>query len=141
MRREMKLLPMVAAALLSLLSLAAGAQVSIKDKTNVVVLKHAPPLAADAAVTILASEPKDRAFEELCLLSATGGQTIKNAKTGAELLEKMKVEARKCGADAMIVRSMSDQTWKPLRGGIDQGARAEAVAIRYVVEAVPAARD
>jgi hypothetical protein len=27
---------------------------------------------------------------------------------------------------------MSDQTWKPFRGGIDQGSRAEAVAIRYL---------
>ena len=50
----------------------------------------------------------------------------------------MKVDARKCGADAIIVRSTEDQTVKPLRGGIDRGARAEAVAIGFVEEAVEA---
>ena len=119
------------------LPLVAGAQVSIKDKTSVVVLKQVPARSAGTPVEVLASQPRDRPYEELCILTGTGGQTIKNAKTGAELLEKMKPEALACGADALIVRSMSDQTWKPFRGGIDQGARAEAVAIRFL-EAAPA---
>jgi hypothetical protein len=119
-------------ALVGCLPSSAWSQVSIQDKTNVVVLKQAPARPAGTAVALLASAPTDRPCEELCILSGTGGQTIMNAKTGAELVGKMKVAALECGADAMIVRSMSDQTWKPFRGGIDQGSRAEAVAIRYL---------
>ena len=64
--------------------------------------------------------------------SATGGTTIFNSAKGSDLLNKVEEDARKCGADALIIRSTESQTWKPLRGGIDQGARAQAVAIRYL---------
>jgi len=110
---------------------AASAQVSLRSKTSVTVLKKAPAKPADTPIEILASQPKDRKFEDLCLITATGGHTIFSAKKGSKLFEKMKKDARKCGADAIIVRSSEDQTWKPLRGGIDQGAKAQAVAIRY----------
>ena len=109
----------------------ASAQVAWRSKTSVTVLKEAPAKPADSPVEILASEPKDREFEDVCMITATGGQTIANPKKGSGLFEKIKTDARKCGADAIIIRSSEDQTWKPLRGGIDQGAKAQAVAIRY----------
>ena len=108
------------------------AQVSLKDKTSVSVLKKVPEKPENAPVEILAEEPKGREYEALCLITATGGQTIFNAKKGSDLLKKVEADARKCGADALIIRSLEDQTWKPLRGGIDQGAKAQAIAIRYL---------
>lgn len=108
------------------------AQVSLKDKTDVTVLKKHPERPKDATVELLAEEPKDRKYEVVCMISATGGQTIFNSKKGSDLFKKMEVDARKCGADALIIRSSESQTWKPLRGGIDQGARAQALAIKFV---------
>jgi hypothetical protein len=110
----------------------AVAQVAWKDKTSVAVLKTAPEKAKGASVEILAEEPKDRKYEAVCLITATGGQTIFSAKKGSDLFKKMEEDARKCGADALVIRSSEDQTWKPLRGGIDQGAKSQAMAIRYL---------
>ena len=110
---------------------AVSAQVGWKGKTSVTVLKKYPEKPKDAPIEALASEPKKREYEDVCLITATGGQTIFSAKKGSKLIEKMKVDARKCGADAIIIRSSEDQTWKPLRGGIDQGPKAQALAIRY----------
>ena len=121
-----------------LLPTVAHGQVAMKDKTSVSVLKQAPPRSVDAPIEVLAFEPKGRPFEQLCIITATGGQTIAGSKKGTDMIEPMKNRARTCGADALIIKSTSDQTIKPLRGGIDQGARAEAVAIRYLeVEAAP----
>jgi hypothetical protein len=121
-----------------LLPTVAHGQVAMKDKTSVSVLKQAPPRSVDAPIEVLAFEPQGRPFEQLCIITATGGQTIAGSKKGTDMIEPMKNRARTCGADALIIKSTSDQTIKPLRGGIDQGARAEAVAIRYLeVEAAP----
>ena len=121
-----------------LLPTVAHGQVAMKDKTSVSVLKQAPPRSVDAPIEVLAFEPQGRPFEQLCIITATGGQTIAGSKKGTDMIEPMKNRARTCGADALVIKSTSDQTIKPLRGGIDQGARAEAVAIRYLeVEAAP----
>jgi hypothetical protein len=121
-----------------LLPTVAHGQVAMKDKTSVSVLKQAPPRSVDAPIEVLAFEPQGRPFEQLCIITATGGQTIAGSKKGTDMIEPMKNRARTCGADALIIKSTSDQTIKPLRGGIDRGARAEAVAIRYLeVEAAP----
>ena len=117
---------------------AATAQVALKDTSSVTVVKQRPPKPTDTEIEILLSEPRNRKFEDLCLIVASGGHTRFGAQRGSDLFERMKVDARKCGADAIIVRSTEDQTVKPLRGGIDRGARAEAVAIGFVEEAVEA---
>lgn len=112
-------------------SVTISAQVAWKDKTSVTVLKEYPEKPEDAQIEILGEEPKEKKYEPVCLITATGGQTIFNSKKGSNLIKKMQADARKCGADALIIRSSEDQTWKPLRGGIDQGAKAQAMAIRY----------
>ena len=119
----------------------AHAQVAMKDKTSVSVLKQAPPRSLDAPIEVLAFEPQGRPFEQLCIITATGGQTIAGSKKGVDMIEPMKNRARTCGADALIIKSTSDQTIKPLRGGIDQGARAEGIAIRYLEIQAPAAES
>ena len=108
------------------------AQVGWRDKVSVTVFVKAGAAAPDANIDVLPSDPRERKFEELCLLTATGGQTIFNSKKGSDFIEKLKVEARKCGGEALVLRSSEDQTWKPLRGGIDKGARAQAMVIRYI---------
>ena len=112
-------------------SLPVAAQVAWKDRVNVSVLVSAPAKPADANIAVLTSEPSDRSTESLCMITATGGQTIKGSKTGLAMIEPVKKKARECGADAVVIRAVSDQTIKPLRGGIDQGARLDVVAIRY----------
>lgn len=113
-------------------SAAASAQVAWRDRISVTVFVEAGAKAPDAEIDVLPSDPRKRDFEELCLLTATGGQTIFNSKKGSDFIDKMKVEARKCGGDALILKAAEDQTWKPLRGGIDRGARAQAMVIRYL---------
>ncbi len=112
-------------------TLPVAAQVAWKDKVNVSILMHAEGRGSYETVDVLMSEPGGRTFDSLCLITATGGQTIKGSKTGMGMIEPVKAKALECGADAIIIRSTGDQTWKPLRGGIDQGARLEALAIRY----------
>jgi len=97
-----------------------SAQVAWKDKTSVTVLKEYPESPKGAVVEVLGEEPKEQKYEAVCLITATGGHTIFNSKKGSDLIRKMKEDARKCGADALVIRSSEDQTWKPLRGGIDQ---------------------
>ena len=119
------------------ISLPVTAQVAWKDKVNVSVLKYAAGRGAHQAIEVLMSEPGGRTFDSLCLITATGGQTIKGSKTGMDMIEPVKVKALECGADAIIIRSATDQTVKPFRGGIDQGARLEALAIRYTDQKSP----
>lgn len=67
------------------------------------------------------------------MINAKGGQTVFNAKTSGDPLETMKKDARKCGADAIILGSTEDRAWKPLQGGVTQ-AKSTVPAIRYVEE-------
>ena len=68
-------------------------QVGWRDRISVTVFVEAGAKAEDAPIDVLPSDPRNRDFEELCLLSATGGQTIFNSKRGSDFIEKMKVEA------------------------------------------------
>jgi hypothetical protein len=54
-----------------------------------------------------------------------------NAKTAGDLIETMKKDARKCGADAMIIKGSEDRAWKPFQGGVTQ-ANSSVLAIRFV---------
>jgi len=104
--------------------------VGFRDKTDVIVVKEYPPKPKDSPIAHLVEEPQNREYEPVCMISATGGSTIFNSKRGSDLLKKMDKDARKCGADALIIRTTESQTWK-WGGGFD-GARAQAVAIRYL---------
>jgi hypothetical protein len=127
------LLRIAISTLVALVPIGVSAQVAWSDQTTVTVLKEHPARSEDAPVELLALEPRGRNFEALCMITATGGQTIFNTSRGNELVEELIVpDARKCGADAVIIKSAEDQSWKPLRGGIDRGARAQAIAIRYL---------
>jgi len=103
-----------------------------RSKTSVTVLKKAPSKPKDAPIEILASKPEDRKHEDLCIINAKGGQTIFNAKNSSDLLDKIKEDARKCGADAIIIRDSEDRTWQ-VTGGFEQ-AKSSVLAIRFLEE-------
>jgi hypothetical protein len=102
-----------------------------RTRTKVIVLKKFPAKPKDAPIEILGSKP-DRKHEDVCIISAKGGQTIFNAKAAGDLIEKMKEDARKHGADAIIIQDVEDRTWKPTQG-VGQ-AKSSVLAIRYVDE-------
>ena len=103
-----------------------------RTKTSVTVLKEAPPKPKDAPIEILGSKPEDRKHEDLCIINAKGGQTIFNAKNSSDLFDKIKEDARKCGADAVIIRDSEDRTWQAT-GGFEQ-AKSSVLAIRFLKE-------
>jgi hypothetical protein len=102
-----------------------------RTRTSVVKLKEFPPKPEDAAIEILGSKPKDRKHVDVCIINAKGGQTIFNAKTAGDLLETIKKDARKCGADAIIIKGSEDRAWKPFQGGVTQ-ANSSVLAIRFI---------
>ena len=101
-----------------------------RTRTSVTVLKKVSPKPEDAAIEVLASKPEDRKHEDLCIINAKGGQTIFNAKTSGDLLETIKKDARKCGADAIIIRDTEDRTWRPAKG-VTQ-SKGSVLAIRFL---------
>ena len=104
-----------------------------RTRTSVTKLKDAPSKPKDAHIELLASLPKDREYEDVCMINAKGGQTIFNAKTSGDLIEAMKKDARKCGADAIILGATEDRAWKPFQGGVTQ-SKSTVLAIRYIEE-------
>lgn len=104
-----------------------------RTRTSVTKLKEYPAKPKDAPIDLLASPPRDRDYEDVCMINAKGGQTIFNAKTSGDLLEAMKKDARKCGADAIILGATEDRAWKPFQGGVTQ-AKSTVLAIRYIDE-------
>lgn len=105
-----------------------------RSKTSVTVLKEAPEKPKDAPIEVLASKPEDRKHEDLCIINAKGGQTIFNAKNASDLIEVMKKDARKCGADAIVIRSSEDRTWQATGGGGFEQAKSSVLAIRFLEE-------
>jgi hypothetical protein len=102
-----------------------------RTRTSVTKLKEHPAKPKDAPIDVLASPPRDRDYEDLCMINAKGGQTIFNAKTSGDLIEAMKKDARKCGADAIILGSTEDRSWRPFDQGLTQ-AKSTVLAIRYL---------
>jgi len=119
---------MVLGSSLTVLSQQGGLGV-FRTRTMVTVLQQRPSKPKDAPIDVLGSAP-ERKHEDVCIISAKGGQTVFNAKASGDLIEKMKVDARKCGADAIIIRQAEDRTWKPSEG-ITQ-AQSMVLAIRYL---------
>lgn len=102
-----------------------------RTRTSVTKLKDHPAKPKDAPIEVLASPPQDRDYEDLCMINSKGGQTVFNAKTSGDLIETMKKDARKCGADAIILGYTEDRAWKPFQGGVTQ-AKSTVLAIRYL---------
>jgi len=107
-----------------------------RTRTSVTKLKDYPAKPKDAEIDVLASPPKDREYEDVCVINAKGGQTVFNAKTSGDLINAMKKDARKCGADAIILASTEDRAWKPLQGGVTQ-SKSSVLAIRYLEDESP----
>ncbi len=99
-------------------------------KTRSTVLKDYPPRAEDHPIEVLTTPPADRAYEEIALLDAKGAQHIFADRSSAGAIEQLKAEARRVGADAIIVRSTEGGSYNWGQGGFDR-AKADAVAIRY----------
>ena len=94
------------------------------------ILKEYPARPADHPIDVITSPPTDRAYEEIALLDAKGGQFIWSDRGTSGVIEQMKKEARKVGADAIIVRSTEGGSYNWGQGGWNR-AHADAVAIRY----------
>ncbi|VFQ46791.1 hypothetical protein MSL71_44670 [Desulfoluna butyratoxydans] len=84
-------------------------------------------------VIVFYSPPTDREYVELGLVTTQTGQTIFHDRSAEGMIEKLKEEAAKLGADAVIVRSANEGTWGLKGGGttgFDRG-NAQAVAIKF----------
>ena len=86
-----------------------------------------------STVQVFYSEPTDRAYTELGLVTTQTGQTIFHDRSAEGMINKLKIEAEKMGADAIIVRSANEGTWG-LKGGGNTGferGNAQGVAIKF----------
>ena len=84
-------------------------------------------------VQVFYSPPTDREYTELGLVTTQTGQTIFHDRSAQGMIEKLKSEAGKMGADAIIVRSAIEGTWG-VKGGGNTGferGNAQAVAIKF----------
>ena len=84
-------------------------------------------------VQVFYSPPTDREYTELGLVTTQTGQTIFHDRSAEGMINKLKAEAAKMGADAIIVRSANEGTWG-LKGGGNTGferGNAQAVAIKF----------
>ena len=89
--------------------------------------------AASGGVQVFYSPPTDREYTELGLVTTQTGQTIFHDRSASGMINKLKAEAAKMGADAIIVRSANEGTWG-LKGGGNTGferGNAQAVAIKF----------
>jgi len=88
---------------------------------------------ANSAIQVLYSPPTNRQYTELGVVTTQTGQTILHDRSVAGMIEKLKAEAAKMGANAIIVNSVKEGTWG-LKGGGNTGfdrGNAQAVAIRF----------
>ena len=84
-------------------------------------------------VLVLYSPPTDREYTEIGLVTTQTGQTIFHDRSAEGMINKLKAEAAKIGADAIIVREANEGTWG-LKGGGNTGfdrGNAQAVAIKF----------
>ena len=89
--------------------------------------------AAVGGVQVFYSPPTDRPYTELGLVTTQTGQTIFHDRSAAGMIEKLKEQAAKMGADAIIVRFANEGTWG-LKGGGNTGferGNAQAIAIKF----------
>jgi len=84
----------------------------------------------DCHIEVFANPPADKKFEELCLISARGGQSIFEGKDVDSLLPGMKEKACQAGADAIILKNSKAGGYN-FNAPADR-AEATAVAIKFV---------
>ena len=88
---------------------------------------------AEGEVQVFYSPPTDREYTEIGLVTTQTGQTIFHDRSAEGMINKLKAEAAKMGADAIIVREANEGTWG-LKGGGNTGferGNAQAVAIKF----------
>ena len=88
---------------------------------------------AEGDVQVLYSPPTDREYAEIGLVTTQTGQTIFHDRSAEGMINKLKADAAKMGADAIIVRSANEGTWG-FKGGGNTGferGNAQAVAIKF----------
>ena len=115
--------------LLLLLTMAFGIASCVKTTTTPINAENTQA----SAIQGFYSPPTDREYTELGLVTTQTGQTIVHDRSAAGMIEKLKAEAVKLGADAIIVRSVNEGTWG-LKGGGNTGferGNAQAVAIKF----------
>ena len=112
----------VLALLLALLISGCGASSSVTQ------LKEHPARPDDCEIEVLTSEPKDRPYEDLCILNAKTGRDPLSDNRASALIETLKRNACRCGADAIIIRLTVDGS---VSAFVYESGSAMAVAIRY----------
>ncbi len=100
-------------------------------KISSTVLMTYPAQPDDHPIEVLSEFPKDKEYEEIASLDAKGGQHTFADRSTAGVMEQLKAEARKVGADAVVIHSTEGGNYNWGQGGWDR-AKADAVAIRYV---------
>ena len=80
-------------------------------------------------VEVLTAKPHDRKVEELCIISARGGQSILDSTSMESLIPDMKAQACSCGADALVLKHGTEGSYGYRTV---HAARASGVAIRFV---------
>ena len=89
-----------------LCSLSVAYIVSGCASTDVTRLGERSMPSRNCSIKVLAENPRDQKYEEVCLLtSARGGQSVFEEKTVEALLPDMKKEACVCGADAIVLKN------------------------------------
>lgn len=90
-------------------------------------------IAARKDVQVFYSPPADRKYIEIGLVTTQTGQFIWNDRSAQGMIDKLKAEAAKMGADAIIVRSANEGTWGFTGGGHAGFSRgnAQGVAIKF----------
>ena len=91
--------------------------------------KTYPSKSENCKMPILTEAPKDRKYEEVCLINGRGGQSVFESKDVEDLLPELKSEACKCGADAVILKNSKAGGYNFV--GTADRAEASGVAIHY----------
>ena len=117
-------------AILTMLVAGLGLLACVKTTTTNVNPQNS---AAGDGVQVFYSPPTDRKYTELGLVTTQTGQTIFHDRSAEGMINKLKADAAKMGADAIIVRSVTEGTWG-LQGGGNTGfdrGNGQAVAIKF----------
>jgi hypothetical protein len=89
-----------------------------------------PPRSAEHPIQVLSQLPTDREYVEVALVDAKGGQHTFADRSTSRIVEQLKVEARRMGADAIVIRSTERGNYNWGQGGWDR-SKADAIAIRW----------
>lgn len=97
--------------------------------TSVTSLGTAAPAKPENCEIEVLSTPPTKAFKDVCILNARGGQSVFESKSAADLIPDLKAKACGCGADAIIIKT-SREGGVNVIGPADR-AETSATAIIY----------